>query len=143
MFSQRFHAPTNLSPSLPFSNPASYLDHSPLTSHPASFHLPMPNRLGFSLLAPCSWLLYPPHMRAEIISVGTEILLGEITDTNSQYLASRLPAIGIDLYHQSTVGDNLARLSEAIERGVGRSDVLLITGGLGPTDDDLTREAIR
>src|SRR6266542_1803020 len=69
-------------------------------------------------------------MRAEIISVGTEILLGEITDTNSQYLASRLPAIGIDLYYQSTVGDNLARLSEAIERG------------LGPTDDDLTREAI-
>jgi nicotinamide-nucleotide amidase len=81
-------------------------------------------------------------MRAEIISVGTEILLGEITDTNSQYLASRLPAIGIDLYYQSTVGDNLARLSEAIERGLGRSDVLILTGGLGPTDDDLTREAI-
>ena len=81
-------------------------------------------------------------MRAEIISVGTEILLGEITDTNSQYLAARLPAIGIDLYHQSTVGDNLARLSEAIERGLARSDVLIITGGLGPTDDDLTREAI-
>src|SRR3989442_15904841 len=81
-------------------------------------------------------------MRAEIISVGTEILLGEITDTNSQYLAARLPAIGIDLYHQSTVGDNLTRLSEAIERGLDRSDVLIITGGLGPTDDDLTREAI-
>lgn len=81
-------------------------------------------------------------MRAELISVGTEILLGEITDTNSQYLAARLPAIGVDLYHQSTVGDNLERLSEAIERALGRSEVVLMTGGLGPTDDDLTREAI-
>lgn len=81
-------------------------------------------------------------VRAELISVGTEILLGEILDTNSQYIASRLPAIGIDLYHQSTVGDNLGRISEAIERGLQRSDVVLMTGGLGPTDDDLTREAI-
>jgi nicotinamide-nucleotide amidase len=81
-------------------------------------------------------------MKAEIISVGTEILLGEIVDTNSQYLASRLPAIGLDLYHQSTVGDNLERLTEAIERALLRSDVVLMTGGLGPTEDDLTREAI-
>jgi nicotinamide-nucleotide amidase len=81
-------------------------------------------------------------LRAELISVGTEILLGEITDTNSQYIASRLPAIGVDLYHQSTVGDNLERLSEAIERGLARSDVVIMTGGLGPTEDDLTREAI-
>ena len=81
-------------------------------------------------------------MRAEIISVGTEILLGEITDTNSQWVAARLPAIGIDLYHQSTVGDNIGRLSEAIERALERSDVVIMTGGLGPTEDDLTREAI-
>jgi nicotinamide-nucleotide amidase len=81
-------------------------------------------------------------MRAELISVGTEILLGEILDTNAQYLASRLPAIGIDLYHQTTVGDNLERLTEAIERALGRSDVIIMTGGLGPTEDDLTREAI-
>ena len=81
-------------------------------------------------------------MRAELISVGTEILLGEITDTNSQWLAARLPAIGIDLYHQSTVGDNIGRLAEAIERALERSDVVIMTGGLGPTEDDLTREAI-
>src|SRR5713101_5410102 len=81
-------------------------------------------------------------MKAEIISVGTEILLGEIVDANSQYLASRLPAIGLDLYHQSTVGDNLERLTEAIERALQRSDVVLMTGGLGPTEDDLTREAV-
>jgi len=81
-------------------------------------------------------------VKAEIISVGTEILLGEILDSNSQYLASHLPAIGLDLYHQSTVGDNLERLTEAIERALQRSDVVLMTGGLGPTEDDLTREAI-
>jgi nicotinamide-nucleotide amidase len=81
-------------------------------------------------------------MRAELISVGTEILLGEITDTNSQWIAARLPAIGIDLYHQSTVGDNIGRLSEAIERAIERCDVVIMTGGLGPTEDDLTREAI-
>ena len=81
-------------------------------------------------------------MRAELISVGTEILLGEITDTNSQYIAARLPAIGVDLYHKSTVGDNLSRLVEAIERALQRTDVVLLTGGLGPTEDDLTREAI-
>ncbi len=81
-------------------------------------------------------------MKAEIISVGTEILLGEILDSNSQYIASRLPAIGLDLYHQSTVGDNFERLSEAIESALQRSDAVLMTGGLGPTEDDLTREAI-
>ena len=81
-------------------------------------------------------------MRAEIIAVGTEILLGEIQDTNSHYLASRLPALGIDLYYMTVVGDNLGRLTEVIGRAFGRSDLTLITGGLGPTDDDLTREAI-
>jgi nicotinamide-nucleotide amidase len=81
-------------------------------------------------------------MRAELISVGTEILLGEITDTNSQWIAARLPSIGIDVYHQSTVGDNLGRLSEAIERALERTDFVIMTGGLGPTEDDLTREAI-
>lgn len=81
-------------------------------------------------------------MKAEIISVGTEILLGEILDTNSQYLAVRLPPLGIDLYYISKVGDNLDRLAETIGRAHQRSDVVLITGGLGPTEDDLTREAI-
>jgi nicotinamide-nucleotide amidase len=81
-------------------------------------------------------------MKAEIVSVGTELLLGEILDTNTQYLSARLPAIGLDLYYHSTVGDNLARLVDTLERGLQRSDVVIMTGGLGPTEDDLTREAI-
>jgi nicotinamide-nucleotide amidase len=81
-------------------------------------------------------------MKAEIISVGTEILLGEILDTNSQYLAARLPPLGIDVHYISTAGDNLSRLAETIGRARERSDLVLITGGLGPTEDDLTREAI-
>jgi nicotinamide-nucleotide amidase len=81
-------------------------------------------------------------MKAEIISIGTEILLGEILDTNTQYIASRLPALGIDLYYTSAVGDNLGRLAEVIGRARERSDLVITTGGLGPTQDDLTREAI-
>ncbi|MEE9285432.1 MAG: competence/damage-inducible protein A [Dehalococcoidia bacterium] len=81
-------------------------------------------------------------MRAEIISIGTEILLGELLDTNSNYLARRLPALGLDLYFISQAGDNLQRLSDTIRRALDRSDILLLTGGLGPTEDDVTREAI-
>jgi len=81
-------------------------------------------------------------MKAEIISVGTELLLGEITDTNASYLASQLPMLGIDLYWISQVGDNQARLIEVLKRAWRRSDIILVTGGLGPTEDDLTREAI-
>jgi len=81
-------------------------------------------------------------MKAEIISVGTEILLGDITDTNSSYLAGQLPLLGIDLYWISTVGDNLNRVSEVLKRAWARSDLILLTGGLGPTEDDLTRESI-
>ncbi|MFC1974537.1 competence/damage-inducible protein A [Chloroflexota bacterium] len=81
-------------------------------------------------------------MRAEIISVGTELLLGEITDTNASYLAGQLPLLGIDLYWISQVGDNQARLVEVLKRAWQRSDLILVTGGLGPTEDDLTREAI-
>lgn len=81
-------------------------------------------------------------MRAEIISVGTELLLGQITDTNASYLAQQLPPLGIDLYWISAAGDNLNRLSEVVGRAMARSDLTIITGGLGPTEDDLTREAI-
>ncbi|MDD5083096.1 MAG: competence/damage-inducible protein A [Dehalococcoidales bacterium] len=81
-------------------------------------------------------------MKAEIVSVGTEILLGEITDTNASFLAGQLPPLGIDLYWVSQVGDNQARIVEVLKRAWGRSDIILITGGLGPTEDDLTREAI-
>jgi nicotinamide-nucleotide amidase len=81
-------------------------------------------------------------MRAEIISVGTELLLGDLTDTNAPFLASQLPSLGIDLYWISQVGDNQARLVEVLKRAWQRSDLVLTTGGLGPTEDDLTREAI-
>ena len=81
-------------------------------------------------------------MNAEILSVGTELLLGQIVDTNASYLAGRLPALGIDLYWISQVGDNRGRMAELLRRGLGRSDVIIVTGGLGPTVDDVTREAI-
>ena len=81
-------------------------------------------------------------MKSEIVSIGTEILLGEITDTNAPYIASRLPVLGIDLYWIHQVGDNQNRLAEVLERGLSRSDIVITTGGLGPTQDDVTREAI-
>src|SRR3972149_2311054 len=81
-------------------------------------------------------------MKAEIISIGTELLLGETTDTNAAYLASQLPPLGIDLYWISQVDDNQSRLIEVLERAWQRSGLILTTGGLGPTEDDLTREAI-
>jgi nicotinamide-nucleotide amidase len=81
-------------------------------------------------------------MKAEIISIGTELLLGEITDTNAPFLAAELPGLGIDLYWISQVGDNQARLVKTLRRAWQRSDLILTTGGLGPTEDDITREAI-
>lgn len=79
-------------------------------------------------------------MKAEIISVGTEILLGDIVNTNAQYVAKELASIGIEVYHQSTVGDNVERLYECFKESLERSDVVITTGGLGPTKDDLTKE---
>lgn len=81
-------------------------------------------------------------MKAEIVSVGTELLLGSITDTNATFLAQELSPLGIDLYYVSQVGDNLARIVEVLGRAWGRSELTIITGGVGPTDDDMTREAI-
>jgi nicotinamide-nucleotide amidase len=81
-------------------------------------------------------------MRAEIVSIGTELLLGTITDTNASYLAQRLAALGIDCFYISQVGDNPGRLEETLRRAWERSDLTVTTGGLGPTQDDLTREAI-
>ncbi len=81
-------------------------------------------------------------MKAQIMSVGTELLLGQIVDTNAAYLAQYLSALGIDLYWQATVGDNLGRLTDELRRAWERADLIVMTGGLGPTEDDLTREAI-
>ena len=81
-------------------------------------------------------------MKAEIIAIGTEILLGEIIDTNSAYIAQRLPELGIDLFYKSVVGDNIGRIVETFDRAWNRSDIIFCTGGLGPTEDDMTREGI-
>lgn len=81
-------------------------------------------------------------MVAEIISVGTELLLGQITDSNAAYLGRTLAGLGIDLYYKSTVGDNEGRILETLRRARERSDVIITSGGLGPTEDDLTKECI-
>lgn len=81
-------------------------------------------------------------MQAEILCVGSELLLGQIIDTNAAYIARQLARAGLDLRFKQTVGDNLDRISQTIREAIGRSDALVITGGLGPTTDDLTREAI-
>jgi nicotinamide-nucleotide amidase len=79
-------------------------------------------------------------MKAEILAVGTEILLGDIVNTNAQYIAKRLADLGITVYHQSVVGDNRERLLEAYALAFSRADLVITTGGLGPTKDDLTKE---
>src|SRR5262249_50306572 len=81
-------------------------------------------------------------MRAEILSCGTELLLGHISDTNATFLAQSLSTLGIDLYFVSEVGDNQGRIVETLRRAWERSDLVIMTGGLGPTEDDLTRESI-
>jgi len=79
---------------------------------------------------------------AEIVTTGTEILLGEIVDTNAAWIAQQLREAGVNLYYKTTVGDNEARLRSVLQLGMTRSDVILVTGGLGPTADDITRQAI-
>lgn len=79
-------------------------------------------------------------MNAEIIAVGTEILLGDIVNTNAQFLSKKLAQMGISVYHQSVVGDNSNRLKEELNESFKRSDIVITTGGLGPTKDDLTKE---
>jgi len=81
-------------------------------------------------------------MRLELLSVGTELLLGEIVDTNAAYLAEKLSELGINVFHKTTVGDNAERLAAALRISLARADVVLATGGLGPTDDDVTAAAI-
>jgi nicotinamide-nucleotide amidase len=81
-------------------------------------------------------------MQAEIFAIGTELLMGELTDANSAWLAARLPALGIELRRVSLLGDHLATLSDAIAQALQRVDLIITTGGLGPTQDDLTREAM-
>ena len=79
---------------------------------------------------------------AEIITIGTEILLGEIVDTNTRYIARTLRGMGVDLYRTITIGDNVERIAEAIHHSMNRAEIVITTGGLGPTVDDPTREAV-
>ncbi len=79
-------------------------------------------------------------MTVELISVGTELLLGNIVNTNAVYLSQKCAALGLSCYHQSVVGDNEERLTEAVRLALQRSDILILSGGLGPTKDDLTKE---
>lgn len=81
-------------------------------------------------------------MNAEIIAVGSELLLGQIANTNGQYISKELALLGIDVYRHTVVGDNAGRLREALAEAEERADIVILTGGLGPTDDDLTRETV-
>ncbi len=81
-------------------------------------------------------------MNAELISVGTELLLGEIVNTNAQYISTQLAVLGISVYYQTTVGDNRDRLLSALSAAFERSDIVILTGGLGPTADDITKEMV-
>ena len=78
--------------------------------------------------------------QAEILCVGTEILIGDIVNTNAAYLSEQLAALGISQHYQAVVGDNSARLGQCIREALGRCDLLILSGGLGPTYDDLTKE---
>ena len=82
-----------------------------------------------------------PHV-AELIAVGTELLLGSIANTDGQFLSRELSAMGIAVYHHSVVGDNPGRLREAVELAKSRADLIITTGGLGPTCDDLTKNVL-
>lgn len=81
-------------------------------------------------------------MIAEILSIGTELLMGQITNTDASYLARQMSHLGISMYHQTTVGDNPSRVKEALALALSRADVVITTGGLGPTEDDLTKEMV-
>ncbi len=79
---------------------------------------------------------------AEIITIGTELLLGEILDTNTRFLARELRNLGVDLYRTTTVGDNEERIANILQEALSRAQVIITTGGLGPTVDDPTRQAV-
>ncbi|MGH2637222.1 MAG: competence/damage-inducible protein A [Actinomycetota bacterium] len=81
-------------------------------------------------------------MRAEVVGVGTEIILGQIANTNAQWIGERLAAIGVDVLHHQVVGDNVERIVAAVRLAMARADAVIVTGGLGPTQDDITREAL-
>ncbi len=98
------------------------------------------------LFMPEGFCYYPDSreapMQADVLAIGSEILLGQIVDTNSAVIARHLAAIGLNLFYKTTVGDNLFRVTETLRQALSRSQVVLTTGGIGPTADDITREAV-
>src|SRR5699024_3224474 len=83
------------------------------------------------------------EFNAEIVAVGTEILLGQIAKTNAKWLSEQLASRGINVHFHEVVGDNRTRVAETFRKAHQRSDIIIVTGGLGPTEDDLTREAFQ
>src|SRR5690625_3648545 len=83
------------------------------------------------------------YNKAEIITIGTELLLGQILNINAQWLSEHMAQQGINVYHQTVVGDNHERLQSSFQMAQARSDIIIVSGGLGPTDDDMTREAFQ
>ena len=81
-------------------------------------------------------------MRCEVVAIGTELLLGQIVDTNSSWIGEQLALAGVDSHFQTKVGDNFDRMEFCIRQGLERSDALICCGGLGPTQDDITRDVI-
>lgn len=81
-------------------------------------------------------------MKAEIIAVGTELLLGQVVNTNATFLSEELAVLGIEVYYHTVVGDNPVRLDELLTQAQDRSDLIVLCGGLGPTDDDLTKDTV-
>ena len=81
-------------------------------------------------------------MNAEIISVGTELLLGQILNTDARFISEQLASAGINLFYTTVVGDNAKRLKEAAKQAFARAELVIFTGGLGPTGDDLTKETV-
>ena len=81
-------------------------------------------------------------IKAEIVAIGSELLLGQIIDTNSAWIANKLSDVGINLYHKSVVGDNQHRMLSTLDTAFQRSDIVITSGGIGPTKDDITREVV-
>src|SRR3984957_10067335 len=90
----------------------------------------------------CRWCDEPGSMNAEIIAVGSEMLTPQRVDTNSLYLTAELNNLGVEVKTKCVIGDDLERLSDAVRRALSRSGIVILSGGLGPTEDDLTREAV-
>ncbi|TET27594.1 competence/damage-inducible protein A, partial [Candidatus Aerophobetes bacterium] len=81
-------------------------------------------------------------MKAEIISVGTEILLGSLVDTNAAFIAEKMASLGVSISRISAVGDSWQDIYQALEESLGRVDLIIVSGGLGPTEDDITKEVL-